>query len=221
MSHISRVTMAKIKDREILIAALAALEFESITMLQDETGKRLSPLAHKFPGFLPGVIQQRAEIAALVPAGLMSDRAVGRKSVGFERRTDDSYQLIGDLWQTDFYNRGSEFVALILQEYLQIQAVQKFSDQGFACGMVDRDPDGTIRIPFNRIGAGMGQAVIDTEITRAGVLNLHVQGVSGPSCEEITAELIAVLDGQLMQDFTPDYFGGGDQSLLNSDQVLS
>lgn len=52
----------------------------------------------------------------------------------------------------------------------------------------------------------MENSVIEIKIDENGEVTLHVQGVTGMQCKDITAQLEALLGGEFETEFTPEAF---------------
>jgi len=65
----------------------------------------------------------------------------------------------------------------------------------------------------------MPTQTIEVRIDEKGNVTLHVQGVKGVACTDITAAVEKLLGTTVSSEFTPEYFqqdfeGGGDGSLV-------
>lgn len=50
---------------------------------------------------------------------------------------------------------------------------------------------------------------IEITISPEGKITLHVQGVTGLACDDLTAALEMLLEGETNKEYTPEAFGGG------------
>ena len=55
---------------------------------------------------------------------------------------------------------------------------------------------------------------IEVRIQKDGKIVIHVQGMKGAECTNVTTALEAILGGNATQDLTPEYFASGDGELM-------